>query len=122
MTGRLKSGMTDDVNKLENFVGRDIQSRSTVETMETAHKNSKQALDKPGVFKRDSKDEERGAFDALLGTDSLSSINYMLKDHHQALVNKRVKEIHTYLRTFNPEMREGRQKVAMAVKFEEYRS
>ena len=114
-------GMSDEVNKLENFVGRDIQSKSTVETMYTAHRNTNQPPDKPGVFKRDSQGAEKDAFNALLGTDSLSSINYMLKDHHQALANKRVSEIHTYLRTYNLQTQEGRQKMAIAAKFEEYK-
>ena len=39
-TGRLKGGMTDDVNKLENFIGRNILSKSTVENMNIAHKNT----------------------------------------------------------------------------------
>ena len=121
ITKDLKKGMTDDVDKLENFVGRNIQSKSAVETLYTAHKNTNQPPDKPGVFKRDSQGAEKDAFNALLGTDSLSSINYMLKDHHQALGNKRVSEIHTYLRTYNLQTEEGRQKIAIAAKFEEYK-
>jgi len=55
-----------------------------VETIVTAHTKTKQDPKKPGYFKRDAATPEaRDAFNALLGTDSLSSINYMLKDQPQ---------------------------------------
>ncbi|KAI9715894.1 MAG: hypothetical protein M1812_005714 [Candelaria pacifica] len=120
--GSLKRGMTDDVDKLMDFIGRNILSRSTVETMVKAQENTKQPKDHVGHFKRDSKDAELEAFYALLGTDSLSSYNYMLKDHHEALGNKRIKEIFTYPRTYdsakNPK---GRKKISMVAKFEVYK-
>ena len=114
--------MTDDVNKLMNFIGRNILSRSTAETITTAHEKTKQAKDKVGHFKRDSKDEELEAFHALLGTDSLSSYNYMLKDHHEALGDKRIVEIFTYPRTYDSEKnKNGRKKISMVAKFEVYK-
>ena len=121
LNNKLKPGMTNDVGKLQYFVGRNIRSRSTVETMQTAHQKTNQPLDKPGVFRRESSGAEKEAFDALQGTDFLSSLNYMLKDHHNALGNKRVKEIHTYPRTYDPNTQQGRQKIAIAIIFEEWK-
>jgi len=120
--GSSRYGMRDQVNELMNFVGRNILSRSTVETMITAQEKTKQPKDQLGHFNRDSKDPEREAFYALLGTDSLSSYNYMLKDHHEALGDKRIAEIFTYPRTYdsakNPN---GRKKISMVAKFEVYK-
>ena len=120
ITKKLQRGMTNDVKKLKAFVGRNIQSRSAVETINTAHIKTNQDVKKPGVFKRsDTSDEGKEAFKALLGTDSLSSVNYMLKDHHDDAGNKEITEIHTYPRDFdattNPN---GRQKVAIVAKMD----
>ncbi len=120
--GSRRYGMTDDVDKLMNFIGRNILSRSTIETMITAQDKTKQPKDKVGHFKRASKEEELEAFHALLGTDSLSSYNYMLKDHHKALGDKRIAEIFTYPRTYDSEKnKNGRQKISMVAKFEVYK-
>lgn len=120
--GSLKRGMTDNVDKLVNFIGRNILSKSTVETMITAQEKTKQPKGKVGYLKRDSKDEELEAFLALLGTDSLSSYNYILKDHHEALGNKRIVENFTYPRTYDSEKnKDGRKKISMVAKFEVYK-
>ncbi|KAL8707254.1 MAG: hypothetical protein Q9225_007795, partial [Loekoesia sp. 1 TL-2023] len=120
ITGRPLRGMTNDVGKLKAFVGRNIQSRSAVETIETAHKNTKQDTKKPGVFRRDADTQDgKDAFFALLGTDSLSSVNYMIKDHHTAIGNKQITEIRTYPRDFDKNTNPGgRQKVAILAKME----
>lgn len=115
ITGKLRSGMTNDVGKLKVFVGRNIQSRSTVETIKTAHKNTNQETTKPGIFKRNADTQaEKDAFLALLGTDSLSSVNYMIKDHHTDAGNKQITDIYTYPRDFDKNTNpSGRQKVAI---------
>lgn len=119
-TKQIQRGMTDDVNKLKAFVGRDIQSRSAVETINTAHTKTNQDVKQPGVFRRsDTSDGGKEAFKALLGTDSLSSVNYMLKDHHDAVGNKVITEIHTYPRDFDANTNpKGRKKVAIVAKLD----
>ena len=94
--GSPEPGKTNNVDTLRNFVGHSIISRSAFETIRTAHTKTGKPLDQPAVFRRASSGGEKNAFDALTGTDSLSSVNHMLKDHHNALGNKRIKEIHTY--------------------------
>lgn len=119
--GRQMFGTTDNVNKFRNFVGRNIQSKSTVETMITAHKNTGQPLDKPGVFKRtDTDPTKQTAFQAMLGTDFISSITYMVKDHHVALGDIHITEIHTFPRAYDPAAQAGRQKAAILVMFDKY--
>jgi len=120
--GSVKHGMTDDIKKLMNFIGRNILRTSTVETIFKAHDNTKQPKDQVGHFKRDSKDAELEAFYALLGTESLSSYVDMLKDHHDALGNKRIVEIITYPRNYNDEKnKSGRKQISMVAKFEVYK-
>lgn len=116
--GKLMRGYTNDVSKLRAFVGRNIQSRSTVETSFAAHFKTGQSVDSPGVFRRDSQGAEREAFDAFLGTDFISSLNYMLSDHHVALGNKQITEIHTFPRTSTTSNTGGRQKFDIAVLFQ----
>lgn len=118
ITGKPMRGMTNDVGKLRAFVGRNIQSRSTVETTFAAHFKTGQSMDSPGVFKRDSQGAERDAFDAFLGTDFISSITYMLSDHHVALGNKQVTEIHTFPRTYTTSNTDRRQKLDIVVLFQ----
>ena len=116
--GKLMRGYTNDVSKLRAFVGRNIQSRSTVETTLAAHFKTGQAMDSPGVFRRDAQGAEREAFDAFLGTDFISSLIYMLNDHHLALGNKQVTEIHTFPRTSTAGNSGGRQKFDIVVLFQ----
>lgn len=115
ITGKLRSGMTNDVGKLKAFVGRNIQSRSAVETIKTAHENTNQDTMKPGIFKRNADTQaEKDAFFALLGTDSLKSVNHMIKDHHTDAGNKQITKIYTYPRDFDKNTNpSGRQKVAI---------
>ena len=120
-TGKLKVGMKDEVNQLENFVGRNILSRSTVETIETAHKRTNQPLDKKGVFKRGGEGAQKDSFEALLYTDFVASLVHMLKDHHRALGNKRIAEFITYPRTYDPKTQQGQQKIAMTLRFETWK-
>ena len=116
--GKPMRGLTNDVSKLRAFVGRNIQSRSTVETAVAAHFKTGQSVDNPGVFRRDSQGAEREAFDAFLGTDFISSLTYMLSDHHQALGNKQVTEVHTFPRTATTSDPGGRQKFDIVVLFQ----
>ena len=118
VSGKLMRGYTNDVSKLRAFVGRNIQSKSTVETTFAAHYKTGQPMDKEGVFKRDSQGAEKDAYDAFLGTDFISSLIYMLSDHHVALGNKQIPAIHTYPRTFTPSNTGGRQKLDIVVLFE----
>lgn len=119
--GNLKVGMRDEVNQLENFVGRNILSRSTVETIETAHKKTNQPLDKKGVFKRGGEGAQKECFEALLYTDFVASIQHMLREHHGALGDKRIAEIITYPRTYNPITQQGEQKIGMTLRFETWK-
>ena len=118
ITGRLMRGMTNDVAKLRAFVGRNIQSRSTAETTFAAHFKTGQSMDGEGVFRRSSQGAEKEAFDAFQGTDFISSLIYMLSDHHTALGNKQVSEIHTFPRTYTAENTGGRQKLDIVVLFQ----
>lgn len=118
-SNKLQRGMTNDVGKLKAFVGRNIQSRSALETIDTAHKKTNQDPTKPGIFKRSADtQEEKDAFSALLGTDSLSSVNYMLKDHHTAAGNKQITEIRTYPRAWDKTKTDGRLKAAILAKMD----
>lgn len=99
----LKSGMTDEVNRLEKFVARNIRSRSTVETIETVHRKTNQPLNSRGVFRRGGEGAQKESFEALLYTD---------------IGNKRIAEFITYPRTYDPKTKKGRQKIAMTLRFE----
>lgn len=115
-------GTSDNTGKFRNFIGRNIQSRSTIETMISAHKNTGQTLDSPGIFKRTDTDAAKvSAFQALMGTDFMSSLNYMVKDHHVILGNIHITEIHTFPRAYNAEAQSGRQKAAILVIFDGFR-
>jgi len=113
--------------KLKGFVGRDIQSLSTIETMQAMQKKVGAPLDTKTTFKRaaDPNDKpevttaKKEAFDTMLGTDFLSSLNYMLKDHSKALGKKQITEITAYPRTYDPQTKSGMEKITIGVKFEE---
>lgn len=114
--GKLQSGMANEVNQLENFIARNIQSRSTVETIEAAHQKTNQPLLKRGTFPRGGTGAQKESFEALLGTDIVASFQYMLKDHHRALGNKRIAEVITYPRAYDPKTQQGRQKITMTLR------
>lgn len=70
------------VGSLRAFIGRTIISKSTVETMQKAQRDTRQALDQKATFERGADTaEKRDAFDMMMGTDFISSLGYMLKDH-----------------------------------------
>lgn len=113
--------------KIKGFVGRDIQSLSTIETMQAMQTKVGAPLDTKTTFKRaadpDDKPEvkaaKKEAFDTMLGTDFISSLNYMLKDHSKALGQKQITEITAYPRTYDPMTKSGMEKITIGVKFEE---
>ncbi|KAL8882295.1 MAG: hypothetical protein Q9198_000683 [Flavoplaca austrocitrina] len=70
------------VKSLRAFVGRTVMSRSTVETMQTAQRRTGQALFDNAQFERGGDtDVKREGFDLMMGTDFISSLNFMLRDH-----------------------------------------
>ncbi|KAL8781518.1 MAG: hypothetical protein Q9213_005967 [Squamulea squamosa] len=70
------------VNALRAFVGRYIQSKSTVEAMQKAQRDTRVALYDKATFKRAADTpEEKEAFYLMEGTDFISSLVYMLKDN-----------------------------------------
>ena len=96
-----------DVKSLKGFVGHKVVSRSTLETMQKGQSETKQPLNQKAVFKRGdtSKTPEetatkKTAWERMLGTDFISSLNYMLKDHAVALGKKEISEIWCYPRTW----------------------
>lgn len=113
--------------KLQGFVGRDIQSLSTIETMQAMQKKVGASLDTKTTFKRapdpndkpEDKTAKKEAFDTMLGTDFISSLNYMLKDHSKALGRKQITEVTAYPRTYDPSTHTGMEKITISVKFEE---
>lgn len=118
--GRLKHGMRDQVNELKYFVAENIQSRSTIETIVTAHRRTNQAVKEKGVFRRGGEGAQKESFEALLYTPIVASVQHMLRQHHGALGNKRIVEIVTYPRSYDPETRQGRQQVVMTLKLEHW--
>ena len=125
--GKQMVGTKDLTSELDTFIGRKIQSRSTVKAMLKAMENTKQDVNKPpGVFKRDDPDPTmQTEFNRLCGTDFISSLSYMFKDHHSDLANKEVKEIWVWPRAFKSsgvagEAGTGRQQHVIAVRFGQY--
>ena len=111
-------------NGLQAFVGRNIQSSGTLAAMQKGQRETGQRLDQKSVFKRgdtgandDETKAKQGAFDRMLGTDFISSVNYMLKDHANDLGKKEIKEIRCYPRTFDPAANSGEKKVTIALTF-----
>jgi len=119
--GEMKPRMSDDVDQLENFVARNIQSRSTVETIETAHRKTSQPLSEKGIFRRGGEGAQKESFEALLYTDIVASVQHMLRQHHGELGNKRIAEVITYPRTFDPKTKQGEQRTTMTLRFETWR-
>ena len=113
--------------KIKGYVGRDIQSLSTIETWQAMQKKVGAPLDMKTTVKRaadpndspELKTTKKEAFDTMLRTDFISSLNYMLKDHSKALGNKQITEITGYPRTYDPMTKSGMEKISMGVKFEE---
>jgi len=118
--GRLKHGMRDQVNELKYFVAENIQSRSTIETIATAHRKTNQAVNEKGVFRRGGEGAQKESFEALLYTPIVASVQHMLRQHHGALGDKRIAEITTYPRSYDPNTRQGRQQAVMTLKLEHW--
>ncbi|KAI4266733.1 MAG: hypothetical protein L6R38_008574 [Xanthoria sp. 2 TBL-2021] len=77
------------VDRLRAFVARNVVSRSTVETMQKAQRDTWQPLDKKATFERGADTpKERDAFNMMMGTDF-------------ALGKKRIFSIWCYPRTFD---------------------
>lgn len=132
----------DKVNQLKAFVGRgmlpppnsstaltrsDIVSRSFLESMQKSQRDVGARLDSTTSFKRPEtpydpaggkpKTPEQSAWDRMLGTDAISSINYMLKDHAKSLGGKQINEIKVYPRTYDPATGAGQEKVTFMLVF-----
>lgn len=90
------AGESGNVKDLKGFIGRTIMSRSTLETMQTAQKNSKIPLNQIASFKRSDTEVNKDGFNAMLGTEFAKSINQMLKNHHNALGDKTISEVICY--------------------------
>ena len=82
-----------DPKSLRAFIGRNVLSHSTLETMQTAQRNARIPLDQPAVFKRqkdpqDGPDGDRNtdSFFLMMGTDFISNQGFMLKDHWQVRI------------------------------------
>ncbi|KAL9101494.1 MAG: hypothetical protein Q9163_003242 [Psora crenata] len=80
---------SSNVNNLKAFIGYDIRSKSTIETMQKSQKDTGQPLAQKATFKRTDIGTRRDAFDAMQGTDFISSLNHLLKDHPQALAKRK---------------------------------
>lgn len=111
----------DDTGRFRNFVGRNIQSPSTVRSILLAHKNTGQSLGQRGVFLRSDTDPvKQQEFKRLCGTDFISSLSYMVMDHSQVLGKLEVKEIYTWPRNYDTTSKTGRQKHTALVVFGPY--
>ncbi|KAI4171820.1 MAG: hypothetical protein LQ348_006862 [Seirophora lacunosa] len=106
------------VKTMRAFVGRVIASKSTVESMQTAQRQTGQLLADTSRFERGADTQgKRDAFDLMMGTDFISSLNHMLRDHAPALGKKQISSIVAYPRTFDGE--KGRKDIAITVNFED---
>ena len=77
-----KSAAGDAIKSLRGYVGRNILSKSTIETMQKAQRDTRQPLSEKATFKRGADTpEKKAAFNMMMGTDFISSLGYMLKDH-----------------------------------------
>ncbi|KAL8848474.1 MAG: hypothetical protein Q9221_006525 [Calogaya cf. arnoldii] len=77
-----KSAAGDAIKSLRGFVGRNILSKSTIETMQKAQRDTRQPLSEKATFERGADTpEKKAAFNMMMGTDFISSLGYMLKDH-----------------------------------------
>lgn len=113
-----------EVKGLKAFVGHNVVSKSTLETMQKGQRETKQPLDQRAVFKRGDTGKtpeetaaKKTAWERMLGTDFISSLNYMLKDHAVALGKKEISEIWCYPRTWNPKTQSGYKEVMITIMF-----
>ncbi|KAL8732735.1 MAG: hypothetical protein Q9166_002515 [cf. Caloplaca sp. 2 TL-2023] len=105
-------------NTLRAFVGRYVQSKSTVETMQKAQRDTRVALYDKATFKRAADTpEEKAAFDLMEGTDFISSIGFMLKDYAPVLGKKQISSIVCYPRTYDGN--DGEENITIVVNFED---
>lgn len=109
---------------LKLFIGRNVISKSTLQAMQKSQKDTKQDLDRISIFERpaqrsapDQLTAQEKAWDTMLGTDFISSLNYMLKDNMVALGKKEIARIKCYPRTYDPSTDLGQEKITIAVSF-----
>lgn len=114
-----------DVKGLKGFVGHNVISKSTLETMQKGQRETKQRLDQKAVFMRGDTGKtpeetaaKKTAWERMLGTEFISSLNYMLKDHAVALGKKEISEIWCYPRTWDPKTKSGDERVMITLKFD----
>ena len=119
--GNQMRGTKDDTGRFRNFIGRNIQSPSTVRSILLAHKNTDQSPGQRGVFLRSDTDfVKQQEFKRLCGTDFISSLSYMVMDHSQVLGKLEVKEIYTWPCNYDTVSKTGRQKHTALVVFGPY--
>jgi len=86
----------NDVPNLKYIFRRDVQNDGTTATVQKAHETNGLSMNERGEFEVDNTNVAKSdAFYALLGTDNVKGVAFMLKDHHVELGNKVIKKIIT---------------------------
>jgi len=86
-----------DIGNLQYVLRQNVQNKGTMSVVEQAHSKNGIPNDQMGEFEEDPTNVEKSnAFYALLGTDNIKGVAFMLKDHHNEAGNKVIKKIVTF--------------------------
>jgi len=96
VSGPQRGDLVDRASGLKYIFRRDVQNEGTSSVVQKAHETNGLSMDGRGEFEVDNTNKAKSdAFYALLGTDNVKGVAFMLKDHHNELGGKVIKKIIT---------------------------